>query len=31
MKTNFISKEGNEVKFSITFTAEEFENAIIGQ
>ncbi|MBR0374086.1 MAG: trigger factor [Mogibacterium sp.] len=29
MKTNLISKEGNEVKFSIVFSAEEFENAVV--
>lgn len=29
MKTNFISKEGNDAKFTIVFTAEEFENAIV--
>jgi trigger factor len=29
MKSTFISKEKNEVKFKMEFTAEEFENAII--
>lgn len=29
MKTAFISKEGNEVKFTITFSADEFEDAIV--
>jgi len=29
MKANFISKEGNDVKFSMVFSAEEFENAIV--
>ena len=29
MKSTFISKEKNEVKFKMEFTAEEFENAIV--
>ena len=29
MKSTFISKENNEVKFKMEFTAEEFENAIV--
>lgn len=29
MKATFISKEKNDVKFSIEFTSEEFENAVI--
>ncbi|MBQ6582643.1 MAG: trigger factor [Mogibacterium sp.] len=29
MKTTFISKEGNDAKFSMTFSAEEFENAVV--
>ena len=29
MKTNFVSKEGNVVKFTMEFTAEEFEQAVI--
>ncbi|MBR2749046.1 MAG: trigger factor family protein, partial [Firmicutes bacterium] len=29
MKTNFISREDNKVKFSMEFSAEEFENAQI--
>ena len=29
MTTTFISKENNEVKFKMEFTAEEFENAIV--
>ncbi len=30
MKSTLISKENNEAKFTMEFTAEEFENAIIG-
>ena len=30
MKTTLISKENNEAKFTLDFTAEEFENAVIG-
>ena len=29
MKTTFISKENNQVKFSMDFTAEEFDNAVV--
>lgn len=29
MKTNLISKEGNEVKFTMIFDADEFENAVV--
>ena len=29
MKATLISKENNEAKFTMDFTAEEFENAII--
>ncbi|MDO4384228.1 MAG: trigger factor [Eubacteriales bacterium] len=29
MKTTFISKEGNDAKFTMVFTGEEFENAIV--
>ena len=29
MKTTFISKENNEVKFTMDFTAEEFEAAVV--
>ncbi|MBQ6621426.1 MAG: trigger factor [Mogibacterium sp.] len=29
MKTTFISKEGNDAKFTITFSAQEFEDAIV--
>ena len=29
MKTTFISKENNDVKFTMDFTAEEFEAAIV--
>jgi len=29
MKSTFISREKNEVKFTMEFTAEEFEEAIV--
>ena len=29
MKSTFISKEKNEVKFKMEFSAEEFENAVV--
>ncbi len=29
MKTTFISKEGNDAKFTMVFTGEEFENAVV--
>ncbi len=29
MKATFISKEGNDAKFTMLFTAEEFENAVV--
>ena len=29
MKSTFISKENNDAKFTMEFSAEEFENAII--
>ena len=29
MKATLISKENNEAKFTMDFTAEEFENAVI--
>ena len=29
MKTTFISKENNEAKFTMLFTADEFENAVV--
>ena len=28
MKTTLVSKENNEAKFTLDFTAEEFENAV---
>ena len=29
MKTTFIAKEGNDAKFTMVFTGEEFENAVV--